>query len=160
MKTKIKSTVSVIAGVALTLGLILTSTSCKKDVKGCKDPNSTNFSSSATTDDGSCTYNGRVVFWYKKATADSMVAHGVSSLSFNLNNAVIGSSGTAVYFTGAPDCASNGAAAKTMDLGTDKSKVYPYTVTAYVGTTSIGVIASGNITLNSANSCLQFEIAW
>ena len=36
--------------------------SCAKE--GCTDPDAENYNSSATKSDGSCTFQGRVVFWY------------------------------------------------------------------------------------------------
>ena len=44
--------------------------SCAKE--GCTDPDAENYNSSATKSDGSCTFQGRVVFWYNEATSNSL----------------------------------------------------------------------------------------
>ncbi len=48
--------------ITLFLSLVVL-TSCEKPVYGCMDKTATNYKSSATEDDNSCTYNGTIVFW-------------------------------------------------------------------------------------------------
>jgi len=60
------------------IGMMVAVTSCGK--KGCTDPNSENYCEKCKGDDGSCQYEGKVLFWWDKTTSDSMQAHGVIKL--------------------------------------------------------------------------------
>ena len=53
--------------------------SCAKE--GCTDPDAENYNSSADKSDGSCTYQGSVVFWYSEATSDSLYYFGSNDLT-------------------------------------------------------------------------------
>ena len=114
----------------LLVGLLLvgtfTFTNCSKS--GCTDPDSVNYDPDAKKDDGSCAYEGKNVFWYGQATADSLASLGVSSLVFYIDKDIAGSTSASVYWTKAQDCGSEGSITVTKNLGDSKSKSYPYRV--------------------------------
>lgn len=65
--------------------LVILTSSCKKKVPGCTDASATNYNSSATSDNGSCTYNGSVTFWspaYSSATVNINGQIGYISSSY------------------------------------------------------------------------------
>lgn len=83
--------------------------SCKKEdqkIFGCTDPSATNYNASATDDNGSCTYNGNVTFWYNS----------------NGTNATVNIGGQVGYITSYypgndPSCGSTGCANFTLGVG-------------------------------------------
>lgn len=147
MKTKTLILIAVVL-------LGITVTNCKKEkVKGCMDKDSKNYNPSAEESDGSCKYEGQVVFWYNQTTSSALVADGATALTYYVNGAVVGSSATSVYFTGAPSCGQSASITVTKDLGSDKSKSYSYSVKDQDGFEYY----SGNITI-TANTCLKFQL--
>lgn len=126
-------------------------------VKGCMDSDSKNYNSAAVKDDGSCKYEARVIFWYNEATSDAMVSSSGSSstmLTYYLDGQVIGSKEVSYFYTGAPSCSQNGAASVTKDLGSDKTKSYSYQVKDDTG----AIIFSGTVLLDAHNSCLTYQL--
>ena len=134
------------------LMLVLVS-GCKKE--GCTDPDSKNYDPEAKVDDHSCQYEGSVVFWYNKTTSDSLMSYDAQSLTIYVDNQVIGSYATNVYFTSQPDCSTQSVVTTTKDLGPAKSKSYSYKVVDDDGYTWW----QGNINID-ANTCLALELQW
>ncbi len=144
----------VLIAVVLTSAITFT-TSCSKK-KGCTDSTSTNYDADAKEDDGSCTYKGSVQFWYNKATSDSLVANGITSLAIYVDGAVVGSYATSVYFTGDPACGQSNVVTSTKDLGTVKTKTFPY-----MGKDQNGnQILNGNITFDATISCTSWQLVF
>lgn len=132
----------------------MTVSNCKKEkVKGCMDKDSKNYNSAAEESDGSCKYEGQVVFWYNQATSTFLVGDGATALTYYVNGAVVGSSATSVYYPSAPNCGQSASITVTKDLGSDKTKSYSYSVKDQTGFEYY----SGNVTI-SANTCLKLEL--
>jgi len=149
-KTKIK-----ILFLAMLIGsMTILNTSCAKE-KGCTDPDSINYNADAEEDDGSCEYEGRVVFWYNEATADSLLEDGAISLTYYVDGTLVGSSAASVYWTGAPECGQEGSVTVTKNLGNVKNKTFSYSVKDQDGFE----YWSGTVDFK-ANTCIATELTW
>lgn len=143
MKTKILS--------ILIISLSILNSGCLKP--GCTDGDATNFNSKAKKDDGTCHYEGKVVFWNNLYTSTSLLNDGAVSLTYYVDGQVVGSSAASVYWTGTPDCGQS--VSITKDLGSVKNKSYSYSVKDQTGFEYwYGVL---NFT---ANTCSGQELAW
>jgi hypothetical protein len=125
--------------------------SCKKE--GCTDKNATNYSPDADQDDGTCKFEGQIVFWYSEATATWLVNEGSSSLTYYFDGVIVGSSASNVFWTAAPACGANSSITVTKDMGLSKTKSYTYSVVDGSGVT----LWTGTVTLD-ANTCLAFQL--
>jgi hypothetical protein len=101
--------------IALALGVF----SCAKP--GCTDPSATNYNSAAKKNDGSCTYQTKLIFWQNQSAAQSWAPLGVTSLKYYVNGNYVGSSIATEYYASLPSCAANGQASYTIDLGQNTS---------------------------------------
>ncbi len=65
----------------IAIGIIIASSCSKK--KGCTDSTATNYCSECKKDNGTCHYEGvfKHIFWFDKATSDSLIAHGYTEVS-------------------------------------------------------------------------------
>ena len=148
MKKTIKTTVMALA--ALLLGL--TFTSCKKEkIKGCKTSYATNYKSSAEEDDGSCTYESKVIFWQNQANASTWSAASVTALTFYVDGKLIGSCAANVYNTSSPTCGGNGQASATISMGSSSTKSVSYSIKDQSGYAWY----TGNISLNGSTCFVQ-----
>jgi hypothetical protein len=111
----------------LAIPVTLSLAGCGK--KGCIDPVASNYSDAARKDDGSCTYNGKLIFWQDVDAASSWSPFGVTSLKFYVNGQYIGSCLANDYMIGLPSCSQNGQSATTLNLGKNKSSVVQVRVT-------------------------------
>src|SRR5579859_6134915 len=85
--------------------------SCKKN--GCTDPKATNYNSSASSNDGSCQYQGSIVFWWNQTTKNDFLADSLTATSilFYVNGTQIGSvtnNSSAPSWPSAPSCGATG----------------------------------------------------
>lgn len=133
------------------LAIVLMS-SCVKE-QGCTDPNADNYSSTAEENDGSCNYEGDVVFWYGESAAEFLIGDGATTLYFYVDNQVVGSEAANLYWTSAPDCGQNSSITVTKNLGTGTNRSYEYEVQDQTG----WVYWSGVVNF-TANTCLQIEL--
>lgn len=106
-------------------------TSCKK--KGCTDPEALNFSEEAEKDDGSCSYDGAMVFYYDEATAAQLVQDGAITMTYYVDGENIGSSPADIYWTGAPDCGQDGSVGVVKSWGNDRTKTYSFSAQDQTG---------------------------
>jgi hypothetical protein len=143
-------------GSLLIIGLSSTN-SCKKDnkIRGCTDRDSYTYSPTAEEDDGSCLYEGEIVFWYSQVASEGLIGDGATALTFYLNGQVVGSSAASVYWTAAPDCGQNGTITVTEDLGKVKTHAYSLSVKDQTGfeywTASVNI---------DGNTCTQYQLLW
>jgi hypothetical protein len=139
--------------IALLIGAMsICVTSCSKE-QGCTDPDSKNYNINAEEDDGSCLYEGSIVFWFNQSTANDLMEDDAISLKYYVDGNLIGSSATSVYWTGAPNCDQSGAVSVTKDLGDTKTKSFTYSVKDQTGFE----YWSGNI-IFTANTCTAYEL--
>jgi hypothetical protein len=133
------------------LGLIMTTfNSCKKE--GCTDINASNYSAKAKTNDGSCQYSEKLIFWQDINAAQSWAGVAVL-LKIYVDDIYLGSFSASEYFNGTLDCASNGQLNKTIDFGYSTNKIVNIKVldeTNYEW-------YNNNVTMN-AGSCTTYQI--
>jgi hypothetical protein len=135
--------------------LTLTSlNSCKKE--GCTDSIAQNYNADADKDDGSCTYSASVSFWYNGTTSANLQLDDISSLTFYVDNQVIGSYASSVFYPSAPACGQSSVVSKTLDLGKSKTKTANYMVKDDFG----DEVWSGSITFDASVECTTYELTY
>ncbi len=127
--------------------------SCSK--KGCTDPEAVNYNADAGKDDGTCTYEGRVVFWFNLTTSDGLVNYGSNTLTYTVDGNVVGTEDVNFYWTGAPECGQTDAVTVTKDMGSDYTKSFTYSVVDESGVEHWG----GNLDF-TGNTCWGHELVW
>lgn len=139
---------------ALVGAFSFTTISCTK-IQGCMDADSVNYDEYAEEDDGSCEYEGSILFWYGQDVTDELILMGVGSLTFKVDGAVVGSQGANVYWSGSssPDCDAEGTTTVTRELGDVKNVTKEYEVTDEFG----DVLWDGIINFE-ANTCTKLEL--
>lgn len=129
--------------------------SCAKK-EGCTSPSATNYNSEAEDDDGSCVYEASMILWMTEQTSLDLNADGITSLTYYLDDQVVGTSGTNVYFNGAPSCGTNGAVTITKNLGSSISRTYAGKVKDDSG----NEIWTGQVTLSALTPCFQVQFTY
>lgn len=130
---------------------VISFTSCKEE--GCMDPDSKTFNANADKDDGSCKYEGSVVFYYDDLTSLLLLDEGVTALTYYVDGSIIGSTAADVYSTNVPSCGSSGSISKTIDLGSNKSKSITYKIVDDTG----DILWEGSYSVK-ANTCHAIDI--
>jgi len=108
------------------ISIILIIVSCKKE--GCTDLNAANYNNKAKKDNGSCTYEGSVVFWYDLSTSSLLETNGVTELTYILNNTTIGTLSASTFWNEAPECGSENVISVTYGIPNDVVLDYEYSV--------------------------------
>jgi len=150
-----KKLLFILMAVLLTTATML-SPSCTKP-KGCTDPDAKNYDTSAGKDDGSCTYEGKVIFWYGESTSIALLNDRVNSLTYHIDGIIVGSTAASVYWLGStgPECGQEGLVTHTKNLGSDKNKSYSFSVKSETGEE----YWNGSISF-SAKTCTTMELSW
>ncbi len=130
---------------------LATLNSCKTE--GCTNRDAKNFNGDADKDDGSCTYEGKVIFWFKKDVSDILVGFDAGTLRYYVDGKQVGTSSSTLSSSSAPDCGNSGFVTFTQDLGKSKSKSLSYKVEDKDNY----VWWEGTIKFD-ANTCLSLEL--
>lgn len=97
-------------------------TSCEKK-KGCIDKDSVNYDADAQVDDGSCRYEGRVVFWWDEDLTTEFQNNGVSVVKIYVDNEFKGSVAiSGQFWDAAPSCGESSTVTSVIDMGVNKSE--------------------------------------
>jgi hypothetical protein len=133
---------------------LLSFISCKKE--GCTDNIADNYISDADKDDGSCSYSAKVNFWYNGTTSQNLQDDVITSLTFYIDNQVIGSYASNVFFTSAPACGQSSVVSKSLNLGSLKSKIVNYFVKDDFG----DEVWAGTVTFDASVECTNYELVY
>lgn len=130
---------------------LLSLASCSKE-KGCTDPSSINYSASAEENDNSCAYEGNIIFYYDQSVATELIDSDYASLTYYINNELVGSSSSSVYYSGTPSCDVQGLVKVKKSLGSVKTLSYTYSVKS-----NGDELWSGSVVVN-ANTCKPIQL--
>lgn len=123
-------------------------------IPGCTDAYAVNFNPEANEDNGTCAYEGTVLFWLSAATADSLTEEGISSLNIYFDSETIGSYLVASAFASAPPCDTTGVVTKEKNLGSARQQQFSYEIVNDFGL----VMWTGSVNVNATFSCNRVEI--
>ncbi len=141
---------------------IAATSACKKEEKkkGCTDPQSKNYCSDCEESDGSCQFEGKLVFWWNEEFTDSCAANGINSIRIYVNNNDKGTVQVAsLFFTANPGCGASNTITVTEDFGSSKSKTIS---TGYEGLDISGAVVTPlvNQNLSISTGCNNFQLTW
>lgn len=139
-----------ILGSLLIIGFILLS-ACKKE--GCTDSEANNYQIFAKKDNGSCTYSGSVVLWYKVGVFTGLASYGVTNLSLYINGEFKNEYAVGFYSTSEPECGKEYTMSIELDLGSQKSKEFNYEIFD-----QNGIVRFTGVINVSANQCSKYEL--
>jgi len=142
--------------VVLIVVLGLAFVSCKK--KGCTDITADNYQSSATVDDGSCTYSGSTVFWFDDITANNLFGNSILTVDIYIDNVNSGSLNWNQYTSVAPVCGVSGYTEVT-DLANSASMELAYHVRTQPDPVSgLTTVLDSGLVITERATCNSVEI--
>jgi hypothetical protein len=117
--------------------LLLATGSCKK-IKGCKDPEASNFDEKAKIDDGSCTYNytGEISFWFNESRSITWVSSGVTTLTVYFDDVAHGTIDPEKWTIG-PECNGEDTYTTTIEIGAVTSENVSYVIRDQTGASKV-----------------------
>ncbi len=101
-------------------------TGCREE--GCTDPEALNFSNDAGKDDGSCEYQGDLVFWFDEPYSNFIQSLNVTQLRFFVANDFVGTLDASSFLSAQPNCGDAGALTVTLETGRSKDRNFLYRV--------------------------------
>jgi hypothetical protein len=143
-----------IIGMAMLCLIITTLVSCEKP-KGCTDKDSVNYDSEAQIDDGSCRYEGKVVFWWDGDLTTDFQNAGASTVKIYVNGEFEGSVAiSGQFWDSAPSCGASSTVTSTIDMGVNKSEsiIVEYVILDNNGDEIDSVEETFTITANTCNT--------
>ncbi len=123
------------------------------------DVDAYNYDYKANKNDQTCTYEGKVVFWYDQSVSDDLVDTTIwaaETLTYIVGGEVIDVYPVDSSWVVAPNCNDLGAVIVTKDLGSMKTKTYTYSITDEEGYE----VWSGHLQVD-ANACYAVQlVSW
>ncbi len=133
--------------------------SCKKNVSGCTDPMSDNYTAEANVEDGSCNYHGNLIAWYDTITRDSLLANNVASVTIFVDNETFQNINPSfILWSSQPEC-STSSIGNWITMQGVKNKTISVTAKASDGSNSEIRSWSQSMTIN-AGECKLYQIIW
>jgi len=139
--------------------MILLSACSKKE--GCTINSATNYCDDCEKDDGSCTFSGQYVPWWKQAFRDSCAAYGIANIQVFLDGSFQGTLPvSAQYWTSAPACGSSATLTITKTWQGTTAKDFNAYIKLLDGSGNVFYTSPNSTVSFTANGCRQEEITW